>query len=398
MARSAPGVEVRHTKGCAIHNGRRCSCQPTYRAVVVLGRPGHKRRRKSRTFSTITAAQTRRRDALIAVEHGRLRASEPITLREATRRYLSGAADGTIRNRSGDPYKPSALRGIEQAFRLRLVPDLGARQLADVRRADLQQLVNRMQTKEASPSTIRNTINAARALYRHAIQNDLISTDTDPTDGLALPAVRGRRDRVADPAEARALLAAVPDEDRPIWTTAMHAGLRLGELQAVGLEHIDIASGYIHVERSWDREAGFVAPKSLPAGRRAVPITAALRPVLVEHRERLLALGRTHGLAFGRSASHPFNPTTITGRAERAWDAAGLRPIGLHECRHTCASTMMAAGVPIKAVSTYMGHSSIAITYDRYGHLLSDAGIEATSLIDTFLAREQATDALPDAA
>ena len=48
---------------------------------------------------------------------------------------------------------------------------------------------------------------------------------------------------------------------------------------------------------------------------------------------------------------------------------------------------MMAAGVPIKAVSTYMGHSSIAITSDRYGHLLSDAGTEATSLIDTYLAR-----------
>jgi integrase len=396
MARSAPGIEVRHAKACASHHGRRCSCQPTYRAVVVLGRPGHKRRRKSQTYSTLNAAQAWRRDALLAVEHGRLRAAEPITLREASKRYLSGAADGTIRNRSGDQYKPSALRGIEQAFRLRLVPDLGARQLADVRRADLQQLVNRMQTENASPSTIRNTINAARALYRHAMQHDLVSTD--PTDGLALPAVRGRRDRVAGPAEARALLAAVPDEDRPIWATAMHAGLRLGELQALGLEHIDIASGYIHVERSWDRKAGFVAPKSLPAGRRAVPITAALRPVLVEHRERLLALGRTHGFAFGRSADRPFNPTTITGRAERGWEAAKLTPIGLHECRHTCASTMMAAGVPIKAVSTYMGHSSIAITSDRYGHLLSDAGIAATSLIDAFLARQQATEALPDAA
>jgi integrase len=253
-----------------------------------------------------------------------------------------------------------------------------------------------MQAKNASPSTIRNTINAARALYRHAMQHDLVTTD--PTDGLALPAVRGRRDRVADPAEARALLAAVPDEDRPIWATAMHAGLRLGELQALGLEHIDIANGYIHVERSWDRKAGFVAPKSLPAGRRAVPITAALRPMLVEHRERLLALGRTHGLAFGRTADRPFNPTTITGRAGRAWEAAKLEPIGLHECRHTCASTMMAAGVPIKAVSTYMGHSSIAITSDRYGHLLSDAGTEATSLIDTYLARQQTTDALPEAA
>lgn len=396
MARSAPGIEVRHAKSCASHSGRRCSCQPTYRAVVVLGRPEHKRRRKSRTFSTLAAAQTWRRDALIAVEHGRLRAAEPITLREATRRYLGGAADGTIRNRSGDLYKPSALRGIEQAFRLGLVPDLGARQLADVRRADLQQLVNRMQAKNASPSTIRNTINAARALYRHAMQHDLVSTD--PTDGLALPAVRGRRDRVADPDEARSLIAALPPEDRPLWATAMHAGLRLGELQALRWEDVDLATGTIRVERSWDRKAGFIAPKSLPAGRRSIPIVAPLRALLVEHRERLLALGRMQGFVFGRSADRPFNPATIAGRAKRAWEAAKLAPIGLHECRHTCASTMMAAGVPIKAVSTYMGHSSIAITYDRYGHLLATAGTQATTLIDTFLSRDQAADALPSAA
>jgi integrase len=333
---------------------------------------------------------------LLAVEHGRLRASEPITLREAADRYIKGAENATIRNRSGDEYKPSALRGIEQAFRLRIVPDLGARQLADVRRADLQQLVNRMQAQNASPSTIRNTVNAARALYRYAKQHDLVSVD--PTDGLALPAVRGRRDRVADPEEARALIAALPPEDRPIWGAAMYAGLRLGELQAVPLENIDLASRVIHVDRSWDRKAGFVAPKSLPAGRRSIPIVAALHTLLVEHRERLLSTGRTQGLAFGRSADRPFNPTTITARAKRAWDSAGLAPIGLHECRHTCASTMMAAGVPIKAVSTYMGHSSIAITSDRYGHLLSDAGIEATSLIDTFLSRQQVTDALPHAA
>jgi integrase len=48
----------------------------------------------------------------------------------------------------------------------------------------------------------------------------------------------------------------------------------------------------------------------------------------------------------------------------------GLEPIGLHECRHTFASLMIAAGVNAKALSTYMGHANIAITLDRYGHLM----------------------------
>ena len=56
----------------------------------------------------------------------------------------------------------------------------------------------------------------------------------------------------------------------------------------------------------------------------------------------------------------------------RAGEAAAqpIAPIGLHECRHTFASLMIAAGVNAKALATYMGHSSITITLDRYGHLM----------------------------
>ena len=56
-------------------------------------------------------------------------------------------------------------------------------------------------------------------------------------------------------------------------------------------------------------------------------------------------------------------------RARTAWKEAELEPIGLHECRHTYAAFMIAAGVNAKALSTYMGHSSITVTLDRYGHL-----------------------------
>ena len=51
---------------------------------------------------------------------------------------------------------------------------------------------------------------------------------------------------------------------------------------------------------------------------------------------------------------------------KRAWEGAGLEALGLHEARHTFASLMIASGVNAKALSTYMGHGSIAITYDRY--------------------------------
>jgi len=70
----------------------------------------------------------------------------------------------------------------------------------------------------------------------------------------------------------------------------------------------------------------------------------------------------------------------------RAWKAAGLTPISLHECRHTYASFMIAAGVNAKALSTYMGHANISTTFDRYGHLMPGNEAEAAGLLDEFLA------------
>src|SRR5688500_7240964 len=72
-------------------------------------------------------------------------------------------------------------------------------------------------------------------------------------------------------------------------------------------------------------------------------------------------------------------------RATSAWQVAGLDPIGLHECRHTYAAFMIAAGVNAKALSTYMGHSSITITLDRYGHLMPGNEQQAAHMLSTYL-------------
>ena len=68
-----------------------------------------------------------------------------------------------------------------------------------------------------------------------------------------------------------------------------------------------------------------------------------------------------------------------------AWKAR--EPISLHECRHTFASLMIAADVNAKALSSYMGHSSITITLDRYGHLMPGNEAAAAELLDAYLAR-----------
>ena len=70
------------------------------------------------------------------------------------------------------------------------------------------------------------------------------------------------------------------------------------------------------------------------------------------------------------------------------WRDAGLERITPHGCRHAYGSILIAAGVNAKAVQTFMGHSSITVTYDVYGHLLPGSEAEAATLADTYLAAQ----------
>ena len=219
-----------------------------------------------------------------------------------------------------------------------------------------------------------------RTIFRRSLVRGEVAVN--PTAGLELPAVRGSRDRIASPTEAKRLLEAL-DQDRALWATAMYAGLRLGELRALDWDAVDLARGVIEVRRSWDAVEGPIEPKSR-AGRRSVPVAAALRLHLAEDR---LYSGRRSGLVFGRAADVPLAPVSVHARALAVWRRAGLAPITLHECRHTFASLMIAAGVNAKALSTYMGHASVTITFDRYGHLMPGNEAEAAGLLDAFLER-----------
>jgi len=376
--RKNQGIAVRHSRSCAHRRGTgKCSCKPAYQASVWSRREGKEIRK---TFRTLAEAKGWRADSMGAVRKGTMKAPSRVTLNEAADAWLDGARDGTVRTRSGDAYKPSAIRSYEAALRQRVLPDLGGRRLSDLGRVDLQDLAERLSAEGLSPSTVRNVIMPLRAIFRRAVvRGDLT---VNPTTGLELPAVRGTRDRIADPDEAAKLLAAVPVEDRALWATALYAGLRRGELMALRWEDVNLAGGVIRVERAYDAKEGcYVEPKSR-AGKRTVPLAGALRDHLVEHRMRQ---GQTEGLAFGRDADRPFSPNDVRDRALAAW--VEHDPITLHEARHTFASLMIAAGVNAKALSTYMGHSSITITLDRYGHLMPGNEEEAAGLLDAYLAR-----------
>jgi integrase len=283
--RRAEGVAVRHAAGCAAGAGGGCSCRPSYQAQVWSARD---RRPIRKTFATLAQARAWRAESQLAVRAGRLSAPTRATVAKAAARWLAGAEAGVVRTRSGERYKPSALRSYARALDRRLLPQLGRLRLSALTQAQLQGLVDGLLAEGRAASTARNAILPLRAIYRRAVERSELAFN--PTLGLALPAPGGRRERVARPAEARRLLAALPARERGLWATALYAGLRRGELQALRWQDIELERRLLSVERSWDRVAGLIEPKSR-AGRRRVPLPDRLRCELLAHRRPRAAPG-----------------------------------------------------------------------------------------------------------
>jgi hypothetical protein len=196
-AKLPTGIRERHRTGCSSALGKRCSCAPSYEALVTLGRIGE---RKRKTFATLDEAKAWRTGLLAAKTRQRLRAPARVTLREAAEAFLDGIKSGAIANRSGDRYKPSVIRSYEQALNRHVLPDLGGRPLGDVTTAELQELVERLRRKGLKASTIANAINPVQAIYRRATQ--LGHVMHNPCRDVSLPTIRGKRDHAADPDDA----------------------------------------------------------------------------------------------------------------------------------------------------------------------------------------------------
>ncbi len=223
-------------------------------------------------------------------------------------------------------------------------------------------------------------------IYRQAAREGEISSN--PTKGLELPTNDPHEPKFVPAETVTSMLNALSIRDRAIWATAFYAGLRRGELRGLRRGDIDRARGIIRVRHNEDALEGEIAPKS-EAGIRTIPIPTKLAEILDEYDAYSLdRLG--HPMAeidryFPGEPSGRFCPNSLAERARKGWAEAELDPIGLHDARHTYASLMIAAGVNAKALCTYMGHSSIQVTYDLYGHLFPGNEAEAAALLDAYL-------------
>jgi len=247
MTRRLPtGVEGRHRAQCATRRGGpRCTCQPSYRASIS----DHGRLLRGPWRPSQREAETWRHKALQERAAG-ARTPNEITLRDAWADWYAGALSGTIPNRRGQRYKPSALRGYERAWRIRIDAELGAHRVADIQREDLQALVDRLAQAGASRSTINNTLDPVRVISNrssgkmgYAIASAAQAAGADVTlisGPTALAAPAGvRQVQIETASELReAVLALLPDAEAVVMAAAV-ADYRVAEPSDVKLKKRD---------------------------------------------------------------------------------------------------------------------------------------------------------------
>jgi integrase len=301
---------------------------------------------------------------------------------EAIEAFLQAAEAGSALNKYGRPYKPSAIRDLRGSLDNHVQPMLGTMRLREVHCADVQSIVDLL-TPDKSGSRVRSVVNAIHSLYAWAQRREL--ANHDPASQVRLPAIDATpRDRVGTVAELTVLLDALDPADALPYALAAYATARRAEIRHAKVEDVDLDLGVIYLGAD-DRG------RKSRAAQRAVPIVKPLATML---RRELIRRGRPDGTALlcpghkpGGRNSGMLSFEALQARADAIWqprhrDGTPNGPkmgerIAAHECRHTCATWLDAAGLRSVVVSALMGHSTPAyqagaarITQERYTHVL----------------------------
>ncbi len=295
------------------------------------------------------------------------RAAAGPTFKALTDEWWAGVEQGRIGKRRGKRgYSSTTLQGYDRSLRHLLIPEFGPRPAAEIGAHEWQLFVDRLARAGLSRSRISNHLAVVRAIYAWACRPTRRLVPANPTIGVELPPVdEVKRDRAATAGEAEALLEVLSAEDRVPYGLAFYAGLRRGEMDCLQWSEVDLERLWLVVRKS-KSDAG--------TGRR-LPIVAPLKPILL--RAYMLQRRPDRGRVLGDVS---LTSGRLAPRARRAWTQAmkgardsgqelRLDPIGLHECRHTYASFLMAAGYTLRELMEYMGHSSLQAT-ERYVKLL----------------------------
>jgi integrase len=327
--------------------------------------------------------------------------SASVTVKEAGDLWLKSARAAGL--------ELSTIEQYEQHLRLHITTFIGRRKLSEVTAPFVRAFQDKLHQEGRSPAMIRGVVGSLGALLADAQERGLVVRN-------AVRELRGRRRRrsatgqdrrngklkigIDIPArdDVRAILDNAKGRWRPFLRTAVMTGLRASELRGLRWDDVDLNKGELHVRQRADKYNAIGRPKSA-AGERTIPLTPVLAQELREWKLKCPKKDGKLGLVFpngeGNVESHAnivqrgLLPTmlaagvtvpTLDEQGNPKRDDEG-KPIvkpkysGLHAFRHFFASWCInrksdgGLELPAKVVQERLGHASIVMTMDRYGHL-----------------------------
>jgi integrase len=265
-------------------------------------------------------------------------------------------------------------------------PRFGAIGLDKLRPSDIEALLLALRGRGLSESTVRQAFIVLRLALEGACRDQLIAVN--PAARVTAPGVT-RREAVHLAADDVVALLTACQESRhhDAIVLAASTGLRKGEVLALPWSAVDLDAGTLRVTATVGRIDGRLvvsAPKTAHS-RRVVPLDSAVVAMLRRHRteqkaQRLAASEWTDtDLVFTSETGELVDPRSVLRVVQDAAKRLGLAGVCLHTLRHSAAASWLENGVHIKAVSDLLGHSSVAITGDVYGHMSDDTARAAVT-------------------
>lgn len=229
----------------------------------------------------------------------------------------------------------------------------------------------------ASIVKVRGTLSQ---VLKWAVRRDLVSRNIATVVELPAGARPTKEGRSLNPVQARALLAAASGTQlEAMWTTMLHLGLRPGEAAGLSWNDIDFDEAIIHIWRAISRDsAGAVvlgATKTTQSVRSLgapVAVLDALRRRRTEQNAARLLAGSSwsnpDNLVFTSPTGHAIDPAACRRELRALTDRAGLGAWTPNELRHSAASLMSDAGMPIEQVADQLGHKDLRMLQKHYRH------------------------------
>lgn len=331
----------------------------------------------------------------------RLKAQQPVNdsralLDDYTALWLDSTLDGSDR-------KPATRRLYRNLAEKHIIGSaVGAMPLRKVLPRHVERWVANLRTAGLSQSTVRQTYIVLRAIFDTAVRDQLLASN--PAAAVPRPRVaQHESEHLTAEQVARLLDAAQSSRYGILFDFLANTGLRRGEALALRWQDVDLVRNTLQVRATLARVDGKLVrlPPKTTSSRRNVPLSARAAEILRNARQRQLADQKSvdpwwtdTGFVFTTEAGEPCDPRNALRALKSAATHAGLPNVSLHTLRHTAATLMLLNNVPLKVVSEILGHSSITITADIYGHVTHDAARDALTTLDQAL-RPKASDRTP---